>query len=158
MSNIAWRVVKAKYAAHPYNPFDGEGARLYGGRWNNPGVAVVYLSGALSLAVLETLVHTDDKSDLLGRVAIRVAFPAHLVTTADLSALPAGWSNPDAPAALKAIGDEWVSSAASVLLRIPSAVIPVEFNYLCNPHHPDFSKITIGKVQPLPIDPRLLKK
>jgi RES domain-containing protein len=158
VSNAAWRVVRAKYAAPPHDPFDGEGARLQGGRWNSPGVAVTYTSGALSLAVLETLVHADDPELLRDRVAIRFEFVDALVTTVGAADLPKDWTNPDAPPSLKAIGDAWVASGRSLLLRVPSAVIPVEFNYLCNPAHPDFKKLVIEPAAPLPIDPRLLKK
>ena len=157
MTIAAWRVVLQKYAESPYSPFDGEGARVNGGRWNSAGVPVVYTSATLSLAVLETLVHADGElAALLGRVAFEVAVPEEVITEIALADLPRGWSDPVAPPTLKALGDAWVSGGSSPVLRIPSAVVTVEYNYVLNPRHPDFGKLAIGPGRPLPIDPRLL--
>lgn len=153
----AWRVSRAKFAEPPYNPFDGEGARRMGGRWNSPGVAVVYVSGTLSLAVLEILVHADSLSALPDHVAFPLDIPQPLIHELTHEELPDTWHRPSAPDALRRIGDAWVRAGETVALRVPSAVIPSEFNFVLNPAHPDFERCSIGARQQLQIDPRLVK-
>jgi RES domain-containing protein len=147
----AWRIVKEKHAA---TAFDGEGARLSGGRWNSVGVRVVYVSFTKSLAALETLVHL--KLPVTSRyVAIPIEFEDTLLEIFPLKNPPAGWNaEPPAPASQR-VGDAWVKAARSAVLALPS-VITNETNYLLNPAHPDFKAITIGKPQPFTFDPRLL--
>src|SRR5215217_6516134 len=119
---------------HP--PLDGEGARLYGGRWNSPGVPVVYAASHLSLAVLELLVHTDPDLLPADLVAHEVELPDDLsVERVDLATLPDDWRDvPDHPAC-RAIGDAWAAEARAAVLVVPSAVVPQEANWLLNPRH-----------------------
>jgi len=146
-----WRLTKAQYAA---SAFDGEGARLYGGRWNSPGQAVVYLAGSLALAALEILVHVKSQRELGGYVKIRVEAPESLVSEA--STLPPNWQQGRAPDETRAIGDAWLEAGETPLLRVPSVVIPEEYNYLLNPQHPGFGEVGIGEATPFSFDPRLL--
>ena len=157
MSVSAWRVVPAEFAGPPFDPFSGDGARLHGGRWNSPGIPVVYTSDSLALAVLETLVHAGSLAAVAGRVAFPVVIPPELIVGLQSDDLPADWHDPAAPDRLKALGDAWVAAATTPVLRVPSAVIPVEFNDVLNPRHPAFRQIAVGPPRPLPIDPRLLK-
>jgi RES domain-containing protein len=151
----AWRIVKAKRAA---TAFDGEGARLFGGRWNNPGVAVVYTSASQSLAALELLANLEQASLLQRYVAIPVDFDASLVAVLHERALPEDWAAQPAPSDARAIGDAWVARATSAVLRVPSAVVPAEHNFLLNPAHPGYRKLRIGKPQPFAFDPRITTK
>jgi RES domain-containing protein len=147
----AWRLVKAQHAA---TAFDGEGARLYGGRWNSMGVRVVYVSFSKSLAALEILVHL--KLPVTSKyVAIPVEFADILVEVFSAKKLPAGWNAEPPPAAAQQIGDRWVQEERSAILALPS-VITGETNYLLNPAHPDFKRIAIGSPEPFSFDPRLL--
>ena len=148
----AWRLVKHRYLAQAW---DGEGARQYGGRWNSPGVPVVYASETLALALLEVLVRLQSTKVLHGYSAIRCEFDEALMRPVDASGLPAGWERSPAPPELAAIGDEWFRSALSAVLRVPSAIVPLEHNYLFNPSHSDFRAIRLGEPIPFPIDPRL---
>ena len=150
MTLTLWRLTKARYAA---SAFDGEGARLYGGRWNSPGRAVVYLAGSLALAALEILVHVKSQSELEGYVKIRIEVPEDLVAT--VAALPENWQQGRAPDETKAIGDRWLGAGETPLLRVPSVVIPEEHNYLLNLQHPRFSGLAVGKTEPFSFDPRL---
>ena len=151
----AWRIVKAKRAA---TAFDGEGARLYGGRWNNPGVAIVYTSESQSLAALELLANLEQAS-LLGRyVAIPVDFDESVVAVLHGRALPSDWAAQPAPAGTRALGDAWITQATSAVLRVPSAVVPAEHNYLLNPAHPDCRKLRIGQPRAFAFDPRITAK
>ena len=147
---ILWRLAKARYAE---TAFDGEGARLYGGRWNSPGRAVVYLAGSLALAALEILVHVKSQGELEGYIKIRVEASEGL--TNDVEVLPEHWRQGRAPNETRATGDRWLELGDTPLLRVPSVVIPEEHNYLLNPQHPDFSKLTIGETEPFSFDPRL---
>jgi RES domain-containing protein len=157
VSVVAWRVVPRKYSAPPYNPFDGEGASAHGGRWNSVGVPVVYTSATRSLAILEKLVHADGVlAALRDCVVFSVEFPDRLVQQLDLAGLPDDWGNPVGVPRLKELGDEWVRQMARPVLRVPSAVVTAEDNFVLNPRHPEFPKLLIGERQPLPIDPRLL--
>lgn len=159
MTVVAWRVVPRKYSAPPYNPFDGDGASVNGGRWNSVGVPVVYTSATRSLATLEKLVHADGVlSTLLDCVVFSVEIADRLVHPLDVTGLPDDWDNPVAAPRLREMGDEWVRRMAKPVLRVPSAVVTAEDNFVLNPRHPDFPKLVIGPRQPLPIDPRLLGK
>ena len=148
----AWRIVKEKHAA---TVFSGEGARLYGGRWNSAGVSLVYTSGTKALAALESLVHLNPPVTFT-YVAIPIEFDDALAETISQAHLPAGWTDEPPPPSTKAIGDLWVKQARSAVLELPSVIIPGEPNYLINPAHPDFKRIVIGKPEPFSFDPRLL--
>lgn len=152
---ILYRICKTKYAA---SAFDGEGARLFGGRWNSAGTSMVYTAGSRSLAILEILVHLNSDLIIPAFSGIEVNCPDDLVTNVnDISDLPADWVSSPPPEELKEIGDEWVANSTSVVLAVPSAVVPAEINYLINPVHEDFDRLEIGKPQALTLDPRLIK-
>jgi len=137
----AWRIVKKRHAA---TAFDGEGARLFGGRWSSPGVPVVYVASTRSLAVLEMAVHLDRATLLASFVLIPCEFDDRLVTIVNRSALPLRWRRDPPPPELAAIGDAWVKQAGSAVFAVPSAIIEEETNFLLNPAHPNFSQIRIG--------------
>lgn len=148
----AWRLVKPKYA----DALNGEGARLYGGRFNSVGTAVVYAAESLALAELEILVNLPTEKLLESYVAFRLRFDASLVEKQLLDELPTAWRQSPAPKPVKIIGDRWVRSGRSLALEIPSAVVPSESNYLINPKHPDVQYLQVlGPIDPQ-IDPRLL--
>ena len=148
----AWRIVKERHSA---TAFDGEGARLFGGRWNSRGTRLVYASATLALAALENLVHLNPPV-AFKYVAIPIDFDEELVETVAASDLPADWTEEPPPPSTAEIGDLWVKDSRSAVLEIPSVIIHAEPNYLFNPAHPDFKKIIIGKPQPFSFDPRLL--
>jgi RES domain-containing protein len=152
----AFRIIKRNQAA---TCFDGEGARLYGGRWNSKGNRVVYTSASQSLALLETFVHLDSYAILSSKYCLRTAqFDEALCETVPLAGLPAGWDADITINATRVIGDAWVQQARSAVLIVPSAISPPpEYNYLINPNHPDFSKISLGPAQEFFFPRRLLK-
>jgi RES domain-containing protein len=152
----AFRITQSRYAS---TAFDGEGARLNGGRWNSVGTRMVYTASSLSLATLELLVHTEDVSTLDGRyTVIPIKFDMSLVHTIDITSLPAGWNQPETISDTQILGDRWIQSMSSVLLEVPSVVTQDESNFLVNPGHPEFSKIAIGRGFVLKLDPRLLSE
>ena len=152
MTVRAWRIVAARHQA---DAFSGEGAKLYGGRWNSKGTAVVYASGSLALALLELLVHLPTPRLLAGYVSIPLEFPAEIVAALATDELPAGWNSRMPSPASQAVGDRWARALRSAVLQVPSAIVPAERNFLINPQHPDMRRILIGSAQPCAIDARL---
>ena len=152
MSISAWRIVKRKLAN---DAFSGRGARVYGGRWNSPGIAMVYTAASQSLAALEILVHAE-APELLGfYVVIEVSIEPSLIQLLDSSQLPRDWQAEPPPQALRKIGDTWIASRSSPVLQVPSAIIPADSNFLLNPLHEKFSSLVIGKPQAFHFDRRL---
>jgi len=149
----AWRLIKAE---HANDAFAGEGARRGGGRWNSKGVRVVYASGSLSLATLEVMVHTHFYSALKYYVCIPIDIDPSLSQSISIEDLPDNWKTDPIPQSIKKVGDRWIQNQESVILKVPSAIIPVEYNYLINPSHPDFEKVVIHSPQKFAFDPRLL--
>ena len=115
---------------------------------------MVYTSATLSLALVEVLVHLPS-SILPAYSAVPIEFDESLVTCVEPGLLPANWKDHPPPAETKAIGDRWVADARSPLLRVPSVVVPNEFNYVLNPSNPDFVQVRIGTAIPFPFDSRL---
>lgn len=148
----AWRIVKAKYAA---GAFSGEGARRFGGRWNSRGTAMVYAASSQALAILEMLVHLEADALLKHYRLIPVEFPRSLVQVIDPRSLPSNWKRRPAPESVRGVGDDWVASAKSLILQVPSVIVPAESNYLINIAHPDIHKLRIGTPQPFRFDRRL---
>ena len=136
-----WRLVRAKWAG---TALDGEGARIAGGRWNPPGVAVVYTSASLSLAALEALVRANRAELPTDLIAVRIAAPDALaVFDVEPSSLPSAWRAYPAPDELASIGARWIREGRSALLRVPSAVVPSETNVLVNPAHRDARRLVV---------------
>ena len=150
----AWRIVKPR---HVEGAFSGEGARLYGGRWNSIGIPMVYAAGSKALAALEILVHVDAAELLDEYLCLPVRFDRRLARTLDLKSLPSDWRAPLPPLSTQAIGDAWAAENGSVVLEVPSVLIPGEGNFLVNPRHPGFGKLRFGAPEPFEFDPRLLK-
>jgi RES domain-containing protein len=150
----AWRITKRKHARHA---FSGEGAREFGGRWNNPGTAVVYTAQSQSLAALEMLVHLNS-ADLLEKYVLLAAdFDRSLVKVVDASNLPRNWRADPPPAQVRSVGDEWVLGGSSAVLQVPSVLVPSENNFLLNPGHRDFARIRFGTPLAFRFDARLGK-
>jgi RES domain-containing protein len=146
----AWRIDRSIYRA---TAFTGEGARLYGGRWNSQDVSVVYVAEHRSLAMLELLVHMRKPKDY---ELYSVKFDESLVQELAAENLPSNWDVEPPTTETQEIGDNWVLSATSAVLSVPSAVVPEERNYLLNPRHADFGQIKIDGPVPCYFDPRLL--
>jgi RES domain-containing protein len=149
-----WRICRRRYAAEAES---GEGARLYGGRWNSRGLRVVYASTSLALAAVETFVNLEPNLQPHDLVSIEGEIPESLeVGRLDVAALPANWHQ-TRDESLRRFGDDWVHAEKQVALLVPSAAIPGEGNLLLNPAHPDFSKVRFGKPQPFEFDVRMFK-
>ncbi len=153
MPITVWRISNEKYAD---SLFSGIGAEAYGGRFNSPGRPAIYAAGSLSLGILEILVQAGRK-ERLGRLVYATArFPETLMHTLNPDDLPIGWDTRPAGAASQRVGDAWLKAGESLVLRVPSVVVPGEFNYLINPVHPWFGDIAIGEIRRFELDQRLM--
>ena len=149
-----WRICRRRYAAADAS---GEGARLYGGRWNSRGVRVVYASTSLALAAVETFVNLEP--DLLPKdlVFIEGDIPDALqMARVDLKLLPANWHE-TRDESLRRVGDDWIRAGRTVALLAPSAAIRGEWNVLLNPAHSGFSKVKFREPEPFAFDVRMFR-
>lgn len=138
---LAWRICRL-----PYADLSGAGARLFGGRWNSRGRAMVYASETAALAVLEVRVHLDLTPDLLPDDYVLTCIDTGDLAIERLQALP------DAP---QSFGDLWIEEARTPVLRAPSFIIPESANLLLNPAHPDAGDLAIVSQRPFRFDERL---
>jgi RES domain-containing protein len=151
-----YRVLRRPYADAP---FDGEGAYRYGGRWSSPGTRVSYASEHESLAMLEYFVHLDADDPPPDLLIAAADVPDDLRRERiGVSKLPPHWRDTPAPPELTRYGDEFMHRAECGLLLVLSALAPSENNWLINPQHPDFRKITLRETRPLNYDPRLFHR
>ncbi len=150
-----WRIVDPRYAA---DAFSGAGAEQTGGRFNSPGRRIVYAAGSISLALLEMLVQANKRSRLSGHLCIPAAFDEGFIETAEKEDLPVDWDFRPYGYVSQVYGDDWIQGLRSLVLRVPSIVVPQEYNYLINPLHPDFGAVKIGAAFEAPFDPRLIER
>jgi RES domain-containing protein len=143
-----WRLAKAIYPQ-----LDGEGARLFGGRWNSAGTAMIYTASSLALAVVEALVHLNPDQIPDDLMAFEIDIPDD-ISTELLSPLPKNWRKTPAPSACQRAGDTWIRSGRTAILIVPSAVIPNEKNYLLNPKHEDMGKVRVVRRERFAFDGR----
>src|SRR5690606_17895245 len=130
--------------------FSGEGGLHVGGRWNSVGIPVVYTSGSLALAALEKLVHLSGHG-----VRDEYIFCEAEISEADielLSELPSEWNAFPSAAKTQRIGDTWMKSGRSLALKVPSAIIPVEYNFLLNPRLIEWEKFVCRVPLPFAFD------
>ena len=148
---IVWRLARLAHVK-----LDGEGARLAGGRWNTRGRPAVYTSSRLSLAALELLVHTDVPLVPPDLVACEIEIPDTIaIESVELADLPKEWRRPGDPTC-QSIGNSWLAEERTAVLRVPSAVVPEESNYIINPSHPAAKAIEIIGRRKFDFDSRLL--
>ncbi len=151
-----YRIFKTKHRA---GWSDGEGSFRFGGRWNSPGTRVLYTASSLSLATLELFVHLNSEALLAAYSFASITIGEGAVERVEESAeLPTNWEVFPPPEDTQRIGDEWVASETRLVLSVPSAVLPVERNYLINVGHPDFRKLALSRPEPFVIDNRLIQK
>src|SRR5215467_11374505 len=151
----AWRIVRA---ARINTAFTGEGARIYGGRWNSQGTAVIYLSEHQSLAALELLVHLSPLPADDRYLSFRLDWEDKMTERFPVKNLPAHWNAEPPDFRTMQIGDEWVRTGKSLALEVPSVLSASEMNFLLNPRHPDFKRIKISEPLKFRFDSRLLNR
>ncbi|HEY0246163.1 MAG TPA: RES family NAD+ phosphorylase [Mucilaginibacter sp.] len=137
-----------------YTDLSGLGARLYGGRWNSEGRSMVYLTSSRSLAVLEALVHLSP-TNLPNDYCMMTIDVPDSITEIDLQLLPHNWHEYPEQNGLKQIGNNFIRENKYLLLKVPSAIVKEEYNYLMNPLHPQSATVKILSNQPFYFDQRL---
>ena len=148
-----WRICREPYAA---DALTGRGRLFTSGRWHTRGRPVVYTSRSLALAALEILVHADRGTLPSDLIQVEIDVPDGLkALRIGSKELPGNWQTYPAPPALQRLGDEWLVTGSTALLRVPSAVIPEEFNFLLNPQHADARKLKIVSTRGFSHDLRL---
>lgn len=148
----AFRIVKRRHAAEA---FTGEGARMHGGHWNLPGVAMVYAAHTRALAAMESLVHFRGAERRIAFVTFEIEVPDRLALRLSASDLHRGWRAREISAATQELGTRWLREGRSVALAVPSAIIPEELCVLLNPEHRDTNKVLVTYPAAFAFDERL---
>lgn len=152
-----WRIA-TDTPAYTADDLSGKGAEVSGGRWNRPGLPVVYSATHISLAALETVVHLQVSALPLNRYLVRIDVPDDVWVARKLDVLgtlPIGWDAvPTGKVSLDA-GDQWLKSGGSLLYQVPSVIVPEEANVLINPSHPSVKRIRATKVRRWLYDARI---
>lgn len=136
-----WRLCR-----EPFADLSGQGAALYGGRWNSPGHPLLYLAANAALALLEVRVHLDLPPDLLPDDYVLLSVGLDGLSLERLGALP------DAP---RDVGDRWLAEGRTALLDVPSVLVPESRNLLLNPRHPEAPRARLLHQRRFTFDPRL---
>lgn len=150
-----YRISKCKYI----DDLSGTGASFFPGRWHNKGTHILYAAATASLAMLESIVHITSVVSL-NMCMICLEVPENSVREIPQTDLPNGWQNNPSPDILKTNGDAFIRENEFLVLKVPSAILPEENNYLLNPLHKDFTKIMVIYNRSISIDNRFfnLKK
>jgi RES domain-containing protein len=149
-----WRICRRRYAA---DAATGEGARLFGGRWNSRAVRVVYASTSLALAAVETFVNLEPNLQSSDLVSIEGEIPDELkIGRLNPKELPARWYE-TRDESLRLFGDEWIRAAETPALLVPSAAIRGDWNVLLNPAHQAFPKISFEEPKKFAFDARMFR-
>ena len=148
---LVYRLGKTKFA----NDISGEGARLFGGRWNHKGTPCLYTAESRALAVLEYTVnvHIDDVPRALSMTVLQL--PEQRLLRLSPNNLPGDWFHSPAPASTKDFGTELLKKSEYLVIQIPSVIIPEEYNYLVNPLHKDIHQVKVLSVHDFVYDVRI---
>ena len=148
-----YRISPIEYA----NDLSGNGAKLYGGRWNSEGLRAVYCSSSRALALLEILVHASFETlENRAYMVLEIEIPPSKFKTISPSNLSDNWNNDFIQTETLVISNEFLSKKAGLALKVPSAVLPDESNFILNPEHVDFKSIKVIEIKPLEIAKRIL--
>lgn len=149
-----YRLTRAKYAKN----LSGKGASLFGNRWNNKGVEMIYTSESRALAMAEVLVHLAlnqvPKDYKMLCIEVPDAIKVKVITEKEL---PNSWNKFPHTKQTQSLGNEFILNNKFCILKVPSAIVYGDFNYLINPYHKDFKKVIVKSVSDFPIDQRFLK-
>ncbi|NQV02891.1 MAG: RES family NAD+ phosphorylase [Bacteroidia bacterium] len=147
-----FRLCKSVYS----NDLSGKGAALFGGRWNSKGVPVIYTSESRSLCFLEAAVHFPLGNSPVDFTLVTISVPdAVSILVVEKTYLQEGWNAAPFHLATREIGDNLLKEMEYPVIKVPSALVPGDYNFLINPLHPEANKITIHSTEPFPIDQRL---
>jgi len=149
---IVFRLTREKYK----NDLSGKGAEIYGRRWNNKGTAMLYTCESRSLCIAELVVNLPFGIVPKDFYLLTIEAPVtSKIIELNLDSLPSDWKDFPYPHSTKKIGDDFIKKKTALILKVPSAVVPGDFNYLINPSHKDFIKVKIIKKELFEFDRRL---
>ena len=151
---IVYRLTKSKYA----RDLSGRGAEIGGGRWNSKGRAMLYTSESRALCTTEIAVHTPLGLLPKDYSLVSLEIPDDLLCELDCSKLPDEWFIFPHKHETQVIGDNFLLQMKYLTLKVPSAVVRGDFNYLINPNHPEISELKIISFEPFLFDERLFRK
>lgn len=157
MSYSLWRIA-TDTKDYEADDLSGAGAKITGGRWNAPGVPMLYCAESRALACLETMVHLNAGGLPLNRYLVEIEVPDDAWAAARVesaASLKVGWDAAPAGRVSIDFGSDWARSKSSLLLLTPSVIVPDETNILVNPEHPDRARLRARKVRKWVYDPRL---
>lgn len=149
-----YRIEREKYLP---TTLSGIGASMTKGyRWNSLNTRLVYTAESRALATLEVSVHLDLSEDLpVDRYYVEIDIPDDLlILEVSIEDLPDDWNAKPPSITTQIIGDDFVFENEAAVLKVPSSIVPLEYNYLINPHHPDAAKIKVISQNPMVFDPR----
>jgi RES domain-containing protein len=149
-----WRICRKPYVD---TALDGIGGMYTSGRWHTKGHPIVYTASSAALAALEVRVHVDPLAAPTDLRLLAIELPDDLSTEGlDPVTLPEDWQSVPAPASLQTLGSSWLTGGRTAALKVPSAVITVERNFLLNPRHPEAQRTRIISDEAFSFDTRLL--
>lgn len=147
-----YRLCKQIYSA---GVLDGQGGQNAAGRWHSQGHRVVYCASSEALAVLELRVHLGSYVPRSRYVMHTFEVPDEIIADLAAEALPVGWDTVPHTETSRAVGDEWLESARSVAVRVPSIHSETDRNILLNPAHREFGRVRARARRPYRFDHRL---
>lgn len=146
-----FRLSRKKYA----DTLSGKGAAKFGNRWNSKGIEMIYTAESRALAMAEVVVHISLAALPRDYMMIEIEIPNDVsIETFDTTQLPANWRSNPPQVHTQRIGDDFIISLESCVLKVPSVVVPGDYNFLINPHHPQFNKIKIAEATSFLFDER----
>ncbi|MHA7128874.1 RES family NAD+ phosphorylase [Algoriphagus namhaensis] len=150
-----FRLARKKYPIE----LSGKGAALFGNRWNSKGTEIIYTAESRALAMAEVAVHLSIANLPSDFVMLEIEVPDEVSKmSVELDRLSGGWNSFPHLRYTQLMGDDFILRGRSCILQVPSAVVPGDYNYLINPAHSDFHKISIVGQQDFPFDRRLFKE
>ena len=152
---IVYRLSKSTFS----KDLSGKGAEKCGGRWNNKGIAILYTSDSRALCTTEIAVHTPLGNIPTDYEIIIIEIPDEIkIKELSLNKLPADWMRFPHSSTTQDIGNQFIKDGINLVLKVPSAIVQGEYNYLVNPNHKDFKKIKIKSIDTFSFDERLFIK
>lgn len=152
---IIFRLIQEKYSPD----WEGKGAELIGRRWNSKGTPMIYTSESRALCTAEIAVHLDLGSSPTNYILLTILIPDEIeLINIDENTLPENWRKFPFTEKSRKMGDQFIHENKFAVMKVPSAVIPGDSNYLLNPRHPEFAKIRVIKQEPYEFDQRFFKK
>lgn len=149
-----WRICRRPFVAEALS---GRGGLAAAGRWHPRGLPVVYCAESPALAALETLVHVEAAEAPADLRLLAVDLPNDCSTeTVSAESLSRGWRRSPPGAATQDLGRRWLVASKSLVLIVPSALVPESFNVLINPRHPEAARLRVASSRAFSFDHRLV--